>query len=141
MKKFFGRHGHQNQQPQTFSLSECLKCKLYVARPGCNQELKIQHSNGGRNKYWCNFAVDYVKCCMITAKCRMSWGSLNKKYSKGEKWFIYMVIHKSLRDFRTRLRNNQTDTAERRLSIGRESLQVFFCTRGLGVIPGSTSRG
>ena len=33
------------------------------------------------------------------------------------------------------------DTAERSLSIGRESLQVFFCTRGLGVLPGSTARG
>ena len=33
------------------------------------------------------------------------------------------------------------DTAERSISIGRESLQVFFCTRGLGVLPGSTARG
>ena len=35
----------------------------------------------------------------------------------------------------------KTDTAERSISIGRESLQVFFCTRGLGVLPGSTARG
>ena len=35
----------------------------------------------------------------------------------------------------------KTDTAERSLSIGRESLQVFFCIRGLGVLPGSTARG
>ena len=35
----------------------------------------------------------------------------------------------------------KTDTAERNTSIGRESLQVFFCTRGLGVLPGSTARG
>ena len=34
----------------------------------------------------------------------------------------------------------KTDTAERSISIGRESLQVFFCTRGLGVLPGSTAR-
>ena len=34
-----------------------------------------------------------------------------------------------------------TDTAERSISIGRESLHVFFCTRGLGVLPGSTARG
>ena len=27
----------------------------------------------------------------------------------------------------------KTDTAVRSISIGRESLQVFFCTRGLGV--------
>ena len=35
----------------------------------------------------------------------------------------------------------KTDTAERSISIGRESLQVFFCTRELGVLPGSTARG
>ena len=35
----------------------------------------------------------------------------------------------------------KTDTAERSISIGRESLQDFFCTRGLGVLPGSTARG
>ena len=35
----------------------------------------------------------------------------------------------------------KTDTAERSISIARESLQVFVCTRGLGVLPGSTARG
>ena len=35
----------------------------------------------------------------------------------------------------------KTDMAERSISIGRESLQVFFCTRGLGVLPGYTARG
>ena len=35
----------------------------------------------------------------------------------------------------------KTDTAERNISIGRESLQVFFCARGLSVLPGSTARG
>ena len=35
----------------------------------------------------------------------------------------------------------KTDTAGRSVSIGRESLKVFFCTRGLGVLPGSTARG
>ena len=35
----------------------------------------------------------------------------------------------------------KTDTAERSISIGRESLKVFFCTRGLGILPGSTARG
>jgi hypothetical protein len=33
------------------------------------------------------------------------------------------------------------ETAERSISIGRESLHVFFCTRDLGVLPGSTVRG
>ena len=35
----------------------------------------------------------------------------------------------------------KTDTAERSISIGRESLKVFFCTRGLGVLAGSSARG
>ena len=34
----------------------------------------------------------------------------------------------------------KTYTAERSISIGRESLKVF-CTRGLGVLAGSTARG
>ena len=33
------------------------------------------------------------------------------------------------------------DRAERSISIGRVSLKVFFCTRGLGVLAGSTARG
>ena len=35
----------------------------------------------------------------------------------------------------------KTDTAERSISIGRETVQAFFCTRSLGVLPGSTARG
>ena len=35
----------------------------------------------------------------------------------------------------------KTDTAERSISIGRESLQALFCTRGLGLLQGSTARG
>ena len=35
----------------------------------------------------------------------------------------------------------KTDTAERSISIGRETLQVFFCARGLGELPDSTARG
>jgi len=33
------------------------------------------------------------------------------------------------------------DRAERSISIGREFFKVFFCTRGLGVLAGSTARG
>jgi len=33
------------------------------------------------------------------------------------------------------------DRAERSILIGRESLKVFFCTRGLGVLAASTARG
>ena len=55
--------------------------------------------------------------------------------------FIYRVIHKSLRDFRTRLRNNQDRHGRKEHINSRESLQVFFCTGGHGVLPCSTARG
>ena len=72
---------------------------------------------------------------------RLTTKVINNIYEIGE-WPKYRVIHKSLRDFRTRLRaTTKTDTAERSISIGRESLQVFFCTRGFGVLSGSTARG
>ena len=52
---------------------------------------------------------------------------------------IYRVIHKSLRDFRTRLRNNQ-DRHGRKEHINRYRISPsFFSTRGLGVLPGSTA--
>jgi len=35
----------------------------------------------------------------------------------------------------------KTDRAERGISIGRESLQVFFFNRSIGVLPGFTARG
>jgi hypothetical protein len=35
----------------------------------------------------------------------------------------------------------KTDTAERSISIGREPLQVFLCTRRRGVLAGFTARG
>ena len=54
---------------------------------------------------------------------------------------IYRVIHKSLRISELDCATTKTDTAERSVSIGTDSLQVFFCTRGLGVLPGSTARG
>ena len=34
----------------------------------------------------------------------------------------------------------KTHTAERNISIGRESLQVFFCTRHLGILPWHTAK-
>ena len=53
----------------------------------------------------------------------------------------YRVIHKSLRDFRTRLRNNY-DRYGRKEHINRYRISPsFFCTRGLGVLPGSNARG
>ena len=54
---------------------------------------------------------------------------------------VYRVIHKSLRNFRTRLRNNQ-ERKGRKEHINRYRIsQRFFCTRGLGVLAGSTARG
>jgi len=54
---------------------------------------------------------------------------------------VYRVIHKSLRNFQTRLRNNQ-DRHGRKEHINRYRIsQSFFCTSGLGVLPGSTARG
>ena len=53
----------------------------------------------------------------------------------------YRVIHKSLRNFRTRLRNNQ-DRQDRKEHINRQRIsKSFFYTRGLGVLAGSTARG
>ena len=40
--------------------------------------------------------------------------------------YIYRVVPKSLRDFRTRLRNNQDRQGRKEHIKGRESLQVFF---------------
>ena len=55
----------------------------------------------------------------------------------------YKVIHKSLRNFRTRLRNNQ-ERQSRKEHINRYRISqsfFFFGTRGLGVLAGSTARG
>jgi hypothetical protein len=50
----------------------------------------------------------------------------------------YRVIHKSLQKFQAQLHNK--DTAERSISTGRESLQVFLCTRRHGVLADFTTR-
>jgi len=47
---------------------------------------------------------------------------------------VYRVIHKSLRNFRTRLRNNQERQTERSIIIGRESLKVFFVLGALAYL-------
>jgi hypothetical protein len=47
---------------------------------------------------------------------------------------LYKVIHKSFRNFRTGLRNNQTDTAERSITIGRGSLQVICVSRSVDML-------
>jgi hypothetical protein len=53
----------------------------------------------------------------------------------------YRVIHKSLRDFRPPRYSSWDGHAEGSISIGRESLQVFLCTRRRGVLGGFTARG
>ena len=54
---------------------------------------------------------------------------------------MYRVIRKSLRNFRTRLRNNQDKHSRKSISIVREWLQDFLCTRRRGVLAGFTARG
>jgi len=53
----------------------------------------------------------------------------------------YRVIHKSLRKFRTRLRNNHERQGRKEHINWYRISQIFFCTRGLGVLVGSTARG
>jgi hypothetical protein len=60
-------------------------------------------------------------------------------YIKGEG--IYRLIYKSLRKFRTRLPTTKINTAERSVSIGRESVQVCLGNGRLGVLAGFTDRG
>ena len=90
---FFGRHVHLTQQLQTFAPSECLQCNVYVARPGCNQELRIQHSSGEHNRYWLYFAVNYAAFCKITTMYRMSWGSsVTRRLQKVRNGFCTSII-------------------------------------------------
>ena len=79
----------------------------------------------------------------IATPCTASTGSIIAGYELFllTSFWVYRVIHKSLQDFRTRMRNNQDRHGRKGISIGRESLQVFFCTRDLGLLPGSTARG
>jgi hypothetical protein len=51
------------------------------------------------------------------------------------------VIHKPLQDFQTGSATTKMDTAERSISIGRESLQVCLGNRHHGVLAGFTTRG
>ena len=103
------------------------------------------------------FMVDRVALVQVLYKCFSSCchcHSTNATYSfichcryifcTVYRWnyVTYRVIHKSLRDFQTRLRNNQ-DRHGRKEHINRQRISpsFFFCTRGLGVLPGSTARG
>ena len=66
---------------------------------------------------------------------------LNKLVPSTEILNLYRVIRKSLRDFRTQLRSNQ-DRHGRKEHINWQRISPsFFCTRGLGVLPGSTATG
>ena len=56
-------------------------------------------------------------------------------------YYKYRVIHKSLWNSGIVRATTKTDTAERDVSIGRESLQVFSCAMHLGVLAGFAARG
>ena len=88
---------------------------------------------------FCIRQIPPVASYLMSAKKKLVFSFL--KLSTALTSFIYRVIHKSLRDFRTRLRNNQ-DRHGRKEHINRYRISPsFFCTRGLGVLPGSTARG
>jgi hypothetical protein len=53
----------------------------------------------------------------------------------------HRVIHNPSGNSELGCTTTKTDTAERITSIGRESLQVFSCTRRRGVLAGFTARG
>ena len=71
-----------------------------------------------------------------TSSCDVNWNLYIFRVSVREHLPnpLYRVIHKSLRDFRTRLCNNQ-DRHGRKEHINRYRISPsFFCTRGLGVL-------
>ena len=70
-----------------------------------------------------------------------NWQKRRRIINKNRQMTIYRVIHSPSGISELDCATTKTDTAERSISIGRESLQVFFCTRGLGVLPVSTARG
>jgi hypothetical protein len=55
-------------------------------------------------------------------------------------YLTVQVIRKSLRTSELCCTTTKTETAERSISIGREPLQVFLCTRHSGVLAGFTAR-
>jgi hypothetical protein len=54
---------------------------------------------------------------------------------------LYRVILSPSRTSELGCATTNTDTAERSISIGREYLQVFLCTRKCGILAGFTARG
>jgi len=98
-------------------LSSCIKCR--------KEKICLQN----KNKMWTWVCGLILNAHDVTT---------TSPYSNSDK---YRVIHKSLRNFRTRLRDNQ-DRYGRKEHINRYRIsQIFFCTRGLGVLAGSTARG
>jgi len=49
-------------------------------------------------------------------------------YVRRVKFYLHRVIHKSLRNFKLGCATTKRDTADRSISIGRESLQVLYVT-------------
>jgi len=95
---------------------------------------------------WCKFSVDRCsegyfslvdvnEFLVVLSTCLL-------RCSRNSDIYIYIGLFISPSGFsELDCATTKTDTAERGISIGRESLQVFFCTRGLGVLVGSTARG
>jgi len=78
-----------------------------------------------------------------TSKCKQEINS-KAQSQKSEKrlLYIYTELFISLSGLsELDCATTKTDTAERSIAISRESLQVFFFYKGLGVLPGSTARG
>jgi len=99
------------------------------------------HINGTRRmdvsgQFYVQAVISPVKYPRYPMKMRLGWPRCRSARSGYTGLFISPSGISKL-DCAT----TNTDTAERSISIVRESLQVFFCTRGLGILPGSTARG
>jgi len=74
---------------------------------------------------------------LVVAFCNFAKGPKNEVREDKHTGLFISPSGTSILDCAT----TKTCTAERNISIGRESLKVLFCTRGLGVVAGSTARG
>ena len=132
-------HKHTNVYTQRVKVNYSVKNNKYIVintqlatcfgstEPSSGQFLTQRH---GAFNECAHYGIPYCLQTILILKFKL------KIY-----WLMYRVIHKSLRDFRTRLRSNQ-DRHSRKEHINRQRISPsFFYTRGLGVLPGSTARG
>jgi len=132
---------------QTVCLSVCLSLSdsLSSKSQGGYQETLVNSEQNQwtvsvtRSSWTCSIIFPFERSNEEYRTRRLSWKT--NSVIRDFQFHIYRVIHKSLRDFRTRLCYNQ-DTHGRKGHINRQRISPsFFCTRGLGVLPGSTARG